>query len=512
MVVRSKVHVGLALTLALAVLAAACALAAGASAQPLAGAQTAPGVVGMPAGTPPTWLNLISPHSFQIFQRDPASGLGSIRITGKYGGSPVAVQARWAGGPWQTVDPHPSGGRFQGWIAGRTAGQGTLQVRFAGRSWTTATRTSVGIGDLFVIAGGSNASGRAATMQRWGSSAFVATMFGNDQQWRILHDPLDSRTGQVDTVSKESRPIGGSIWPLLATHLMYGAKAPVALIDVARGGSSMRSWLCHEGDKYDPATLYGNLLRRVRAAGGHVRAVLLWEGSADAGSLHRTEPQFEDMMRSFTDDVWRDLKAPVSPAQCGEIPYSRGTTSLDAVRSADVVMATWQPQVIPAPQLYDILLHKPGVADEAHYTTPAVMQMVADRWWAALAGGLYGNGSGRGPRLTSATYDAAAPAIDLQFTADTLPLLTSGVSGSVFTVHDGAAVIPVGAVTQTGPAAIRLTLQRAASAPASLTVSLGEGHSGTTGRVPRDGGKWQLPAEWFYEQPVQAAAAATSAP
>ncbi len=499
MVVRRRVLGGVALTLGLVVLAAACVFAAGASAQPLTGPQTAPGA----APTPPTRLALVTPSAYQIFQRDPATGRGTIRITGTYSGGSSPVQASWAGAPWVTVDPHPSGGHFQGAIADRAPGQGTLRVRVAGRPETMVTRSFVGVGDIFVLAGDSNASGRAPTMQRWSSSSFVAAMYGNDLRWQRLRDPVDRTSGQRDRVSTESRPVGGSIWPLLATRLMAGASVPVAMIPVARGGTSMRSWVCKESDRSAPTTLYGNMLRRVRAAGGRVRAVLLWEGPSDAGLLQRTEPEYEAMMRAFTDDVWRDLHAPVSLAQCGEIPYARGTVALDAVRSAGGVAAGWQPQVVPGPQLYDILIHQDSVVDEVHYVTRAAMQTVADRWWAALAGGLYSAGSGRGPRLVRAAYDAAEPAIDLEFAADTLPLVTTGVGGSVFTVHDGAATIAVNAVAQTGPATLRLTLRSAASSPESLSVSLGEGHSGTTGPVPRDGGGWHLPAEWFHEQPVQ---------
>ncbi len=439
-------------------------------------------------------LVLIRPISYQVIQRSPATGLADIHVTGKYYGQTSAVQARWRGGPWVTICAHPSGGRFDGWLRGQKAGQGTLAVRYADRPSITTSHGTVGIGDIFVIAGQSNASGRAPTMQHWSHPSLVATMFGNDLRWKRLADPVDSIVGQADTVSKEIQPVGGSVWPLLATHLLYGSDVPVAFVPAARGAVSMRGWLRRDSEPAAPGTLYGNMLRRVRAVGGHVRAILFWEGEADAGQQQTTEKDYQSMLKTFVVDVKHDMGARVIVSQVGDVPYANGTAGLNSVRAAQAAAASWTASSAVGPQLYDL-----GLDDEVHYTRLADLQKIADRWWVAIAGACYKKGDGRGPRLATAVYTASNRTITLTF-KDAGPLsLPSGAAGA-FSVHQSGGTVAVQSATRGGANVIRLKI--ASPASGSFTVSLGEGRSGALHPVPFADTHWREPAEWFIRRNV----------
>ncbi len=87
-----------------------------------------------------------------MFQRDGAD-LADILITGTYTGGPTAIEARWSGGTWTTIDASPNDGVYLGILENQSAGQGTLEVRFANEIGRAASRAHVGIGDVFVISG-----------------------------------------------------------------------------------------------------------------------------------------------------------------------------------------------------------------------------------------------------------------------------------------------------------------------------------------------------------------------
>jgi Carbohydrate esterase, sialic acid-specific acetylesterase len=296
----------------------------------------------------------------------------------------------------------------------------------------------------------------------------------------------------------------GSVWPLLATRIMKWAKVPVAFIPVPYSGSSIADWQCNEAWPDDPGTLYGNMLRRVTRAGGAVRAVLLWQGEWDAGSGQVDEASYESALSALAEATQRDLGVRLVVCQTGEIRWRQSTPPvapfLDGIRMAQLHSWAWSDVVAPGPQLYDILLHT-ATEDRVHYRTPDQLATVSRRWWCAVAAGCYGQGDGRGPRITGASYEAAGPSITLRFTDDDLPLsLPAGDLGAAFTVRDDSGDVTVTAVQAVGTSELRLRLAR--SATGALHVSLGEGHLGAVNPVPHDSGRWRLPAELFVDYPV----------
>jgi hypothetical protein len=460
-------------------------------------------ITASPAPASAPYLRLITPRAHQIVQRTD-NGVGTFSITGVVRGR-GAVKARWNGGPWVTVDEHPSGGRFSGRLTGLPAGQGTLVVRLAGHRGVGDVRHSVGVGDLFVVAGQSNACGRAPVLQKWRSGEFTPSLFGNDGRWKVLADPVDSPAGQLDTISRD-RPTraGGSVWPLLATKVMARERVPVAFIPVPYSGSSIADWQCREDWPDDPATLYGNMLRRVAKAGGMVRSVLFWQGEWDAGSQQVDGAAYGRDLHTLAEAVQRDLGTRLVVCQIGEIRWRQSTPppapALDGIRIAQ--SDSWQLEelVAPGPPLYDILLHT-AAEDRVHYRTPRQLSLVTSRWWCALAAACYGRGDGRGPRLTGAASEAGTITVRLTFADDALPLaLPKGDVAASFTVRDSAGAVPVSAVRQAGPGVLSLELARPLSG--SATVSLGEGHLGAVNPVPHDSGPWRLPAELFLDRPV----------
>ena len=185
-------------------------------------------------------IAIFSPRTLQVVQRG-ADGSADIRVRGRASGFDGAVQARWGRrGAWTTVNPNRRG-KFIVTLPAQPAGQADLTVRSALYPEIFATRAQVGVGDIYVVAGQSNASGRSPTLLTCADPSLTAMVFGNDYRWHALADPVDSPVGQIDVVSRDDAA-GGSVWPLVAQDLMAAERAPVAFVPCARIGSGIRGW------------------------------------------------------------------------------------------------------------------------------------------------------------------------------------------------------------------------------------------------------------------------------
>ena len=430
---------------------------------------------------------ITAPRDYQIVQRD-AAGLGAITVRGKgrdFGGP---VQVRWGDGAWRTLR-RKGNGSFAGTLASLPSGQATLYVRSARRREVWATRLQVGVGDIYVVAGQSNASGRSPTFFSWVDPVLCATEFGNDYRWHRLADPVDSPVGQVDVVSRDDAA-GGSVWPLVAQELMKDEPVPVAFVPCARIGSGIRRWKRPASAPDDPATLYGSMLRRIRAVGGRVRAVLFWQGEADAKRLVPGET-YEAFLRLLGRDLRRDCGAPLVTAQIGDYGPRFDAAAVDAVRLAQA-RAWGESNVVEGPVLYDVDLE-----GTVHFMTADDVALAAHRWTAAILGGVLGREAGVTARLEGAVWDgdrtieiAAGPGA---------PALAAGPAGG-FTVRSAGEEVPLESATVEAGGSVRLVLAAPPAGP--LTVSLGEGRSGAGAAVPTDASAWRLPMLPFVAAPV----------
>ncbi len=321
-------------------------------------------------------IDISFPKSYQVIQRN-GSNTANITVSGTYSGNPTSIEASWNGGLFEVIAAQPSGGKYSGTLANRSVGQGTLTVRFSGSSTTYDTRTFVGIGDVYVVAGQSNASGRGASPQPYTSATYKASLFGNNDVWQELADPTDSNTGAVDAVSTETATPGGSVWPLIATRLIQEQQVPVAFIPTAKGGTTIAQWQRNTS----VSTLYGSLYRRVTAV-GPVKAVLFWQGESDA--LNGTPSStYKTSLQAFTNAIQSDFGVKTVVAQIG--PYA-GTTpeNLAAIRQAQQQAWDEGGSVLTGPILADI-----PISDPVHYVSDSELQAAADRWWSAMRASLY---------------------------------------------------------------------------------------------------------------------------
>jgi hypothetical protein len=317
-------------------------------------------------------FSLNSPVPYQVFQRH--GGAADIPVSGSGSGVTGSIEARFNGGAWTSLAPIRSGA-FSGVLPAQPQGQGALEIRLAEAPEITFAVPYVGIGDVFIIAGQSNSSGRGTNPQPASHPTLKAGLFGNDYLWRELTDPSDTVTNQADAVSLDYEA-GGSVWTLLATHIMNERGIPVAFVPASRGGSSITDWQPVR-NPFNRATLYGSMAHRARLTGA--KAVLWWQGETDALE-NMSQADYFIHFTAFAAAIQRDLAIPLVPCL---IHNSMGIPD-DAeasIRRAVVEASQSQPGILLGPDLSDM-----ASDDPYHLQSDVNLQTAAARWWAAIQG------------------------------------------------------------------------------------------------------------------------------
>ena len=204
-----------------------------------------------------------TPTQYQMFQRD-REDTGSITIIGTYTGTPIAIEARFNGGPWEVVDHSPDGNTFTGELVA-AYGVGDLDVRGINDDEATVTVANVRIGDIYWLAGQSNAKWPADNPQPTGGYPVGAQPVTVDESgnWSLYDE---SGWGY------------GTGWPAMAINLHQANGVPVGLINTSVGGTTISQ---HQSDSAyaDPGPWTA---RYVSTAGvTKVRAILFHQGEND---------------------------------------------------------------------------------------------------------------------------------------------------------------------------------------------------------------------------------------
>jgi hypothetical protein len=334
------------------------------------------------APTPAGTISLTAPVARTIFQRD-STGRADIIITGTYTGAPANIEASWQGGAYSTINSSPTGGNFVGKLPLQAVGSGTLSVRFSNSPGVVTTASNIGVGDVYVIAGQSNAGGRGTNNQVYTGTAGWGSLFGNDYVWKALADPTDSPgAGAVDTVSDEVTQgvsaAAGSVWPLVGNFVVGTGRVPVAFIPCALGGAAIDSWLPGGTGHYDRATLYGSMAYRARNCGSHgVKAVLWWQGETDAINT-MAQASYFTKFQTFAAAVWLDLGVKVVPCK---LQNSSAIPDVDEARINAAIGQAWEQDqnTYTGPSFTDI-----GSDDAYHLQTDPHLLTAAGRWWTVL--------------------------------------------------------------------------------------------------------------------------------
>jgi hypothetical protein len=292
-------------------------------------------------------ISLTSPVPFQIFQRsDNNTGTiiisGHTTITGEYAVS-ASLGSLESGVLWQG-----SGADFGTEWAGLPVLQGDLVVTVGSESYTVPT---VSIGDVYVVAGQSNAVGYGRHLQMYICTLGLrAAMFRTDG-WQELADPTHS-----DTAPRAN----GSIWPVLATYMLESG-VPVAFVPTAVGSSYIAQW--HPGQ-----TNFENMAALIDQLPAPYAKALLWQqGEADV----KTDPAiYAERLEAMADELHDQYGIPTFAA------YLYHNTNVNA--GIDIAISE-RDYIFHGADLHDLPRDKPP-----HYVSDESLAAESWRWWDAL--------------------------------------------------------------------------------------------------------------------------------
>lgn len=187
-------------------------------------------------------------------------------------------------GSWEAELRVPQGGLYRI----ETALDTKSEAPEASRMFGGDMRLHLGVGDVFVIAGQSNAAGFGMDAAPDAPDLRVH-LFRNRGAWDLATHPMNESSGADDSLNAEIGCCGTSPWLSFARGLADATDCPVGLVQTAMGGQSIDRW-----DERVNGDLMKNLLRRVRLAGGKAAGVLWYQGCTDAvpEKAQRYEEQF----------------------------------------------------------------------------------------------------------------------------------------------------------------------------------------------------------------------------
>jgi hypothetical protein len=164
----------------------------------------------------------------------------------------------------------------------------------------------LGVGDLWVVAGQSNAVGYGQGAI-YDPPAFGVHLF-RDGKWDVATHPLSS----------ESFFCGHSPMLSFAKNVYRETGWPIGLLQTAKGGSPLRSW-----NPYEEGDLYANMISIVKQTGGKVRGMVWYQGCSDCKP--EASVTYLDRFTQVVDSWRRDLGDPLLPVLTVQLNRSTGT-------------------------------------------------------------------------------------------------------------------------------------------------------------------------------------------
>ena len=203
----------------------------------------------------------------------------------------------------QSLDYDCITGRFSGDIATPAGGwySAVINLKKKGAILAAATVAHIGVGELFIVSGQSNATNHGDTHQ-YPTSGMVSAFSGSE--WRLANDP---QPGNQDGST------GGSFIPAFGDALHATWQVPIGIASMGYGGTSVRQWL-PKGEKIyvQPSAdicckqigpdlwesegfLYAGMMERINHFGPAGFRALLWhQGESDCDQAPDRQIEYED--------------------------------------------------------------------------------------------------------------------------------------------------------------------------------------------------------------------------
>lgn len=347
-------------------------------------------------------LKITYPQSRAVFQRN-NDNTSTIYVSGSFYQPIDSIQARLTreipgqGNPtdWVTIQRNPTGGVFQGAVRG-TGGWYQLETRaFANGSVVGQDITRrVGIGEVFIITGQSNAQGFQGYGAVGATDDRVNCLSYDNIEANSLADPPAPAFQQL-TATSTVGPRGQSAWcwGALGDLIAKQFQVPVLFINTAWSGTTSRNWVESANGQQTlywfnnsialPTGMpYGNLVIALRHYCSFLglRAVLWQQGENDNYPVNVPRAEYRNNMQYLINKTRADTRR--YPAWVlARTSYNAGFTSTDIIGAQNDVINTFNNNVYQGPFTDTIQIPRPY--DDVHFGN-AGLQRLAQAWYASM--------------------------------------------------------------------------------------------------------------------------------
>lgn len=381
-------------------------------------------------------ISLSGPVAHRVYQRDEHNAAHipvTVRVSERAQGR---IEARTSASAWRTIGygQEDRETELTAVLESVPVGEHDIRVRVAaeGQAGEILAEAVVGpvyVGDLWVLAGQSNMYGCGRMLDPEKPQPGVSCFY-MDRRWDVAADPLcwvlespdpvhwsvpegenvsPEKLREYARAERRDRVRGTGLGIPFGKTVLRHTGIPVGLLAVAHGGTSMSQWdaaLAGEGGR----SLYGSMLRTVRAAGGKVRGCLWYQGESDA--FQSESGLYYDRMLSWVASLRRDLgdaQLPFIYAQLSVVTLWEDERAWNRVQHDQLRLeaALGHAEMVPT---IDALL-----ADTIHPDTDSLRAVGERMAWAALRL-VYGMRPAQpGPRLSGTRWNEDRTELSLSF-------------------------------------------------------------------------------------------------
>ncbi len=350
-------------------------------------------------------IKITSPSDRAVYQRD-ITGQTTISISGTYS-QPVdkfevravpVIPGQGETTQWSVLQDKVTGGVFQGTLRLR-GGWYTLEVRgllnsaIVGRDVVSR----MGVGEVFLIAGQSNAQGLfespgpAANDDRVNYIAYDNTV-------NSLFDPPAPTFAHLESnVTIGPRGKSAWCWGILGDLLAKKLNVPILFINTAWEGTTVKNWAesaagkttqnAYGGFNYPTQMPYGNLListqHYVHQLG--VRAILWMQGEADNFPANTSAQAYRDNMQflisKLNSDTDKRINWVISRTSRANNGANRSVTNQNVINGQNAVLNTPFNPTFPGPETDNAYVPRP---DGVHFLGQEGQRILANMWNDAL--------------------------------------------------------------------------------------------------------------------------------
>ncbi|BBI32870.1 sialate O-acetylesterase [Cohnella abietis] len=354
----------------------------------------------------------------------------------------------------------------------------------------------VAVGDIWVIAGQSNAAGYGRGPVNDPPEMGIH-LLRHSGKWDLATHPFNESTNTVQGLNGEPVNPGHSPYLAFARLIKKETGMPIGFLQTALGGSPLERW-----DPDQDGDLYRNMMNVIESAGEKVRGILWYQGCSDCDSENAPTylERFTRVVNHWREDLGDDA-LPILTVQLNR--YAEYSGGEEGNRCWGIVRNAQRLAAKQLEQLYVVPALDCPLSDIIH-NSPAGNLIIGERLARTALANLYGKEMPhQAPDITNAsistvTSDGRATLL-LEFSNVAGELFAMGPGEIVFSIDDDLGLMPITSWTTRTGGRVELELPRPIEGTA---VVHGAFEANPAAALPIDTGTY-LPMLSFYNFTIQ---------